>query len=453
MRRIVLAALAIIAALGLAACSDVDRQQSIVCVAVATAIGPDGRPVTIRSVEPLTGATNAVRVIFTAAGDPRTLFADCVFAGGSLSAGRTDILAVRGFSGRMPEWRLGLLKRWFLEQPGAVQAAVGEAGWAPPRYALLPVALPATAGYALQQVVNALNVAAFYVPLALAYALIYGLVGRLNMAFGDFAMIGGFGAVFGLVTAATAHVPSLVTVMLVALAASVSLTALFGYLTARTVVMPLLARPPRASIVATVGLGIAVSEAVRIAQGSREIWLQPMLGDQVLIAGGPFPVVVTVMRLAILALSALAVVWLFAILARSTFGRAWRAVADDALAARLFGIDPVAVTGVTFILASALASLSGSILALGYGGTSFSAGLMLGLKALIACLIGGGTPRGALIGALLLAAIETGWSAVFGLGERDIAVLAIITLLFLLRPDGLFGRRPTLEEGRPIRLS
>ncbi|HWJ75987.1 MAG TPA: branched-chain amino acid ABC transporter permease [Kaistia sp.] len=453
MRPIVLASLAALLALLLSGCSEADRQQSMVCVAIATAIGPDHRPVTIRSVERLGGIDNAVRVIFTATGDPRTLFADCAFAGGALSIGRTEIIAVRGYEGPMPGWRLALLDRWFLDQPGAVMTAVGETGWQPPSFALLSVAPPAAVGYALQQTVNALNLAAFYVPLALAYALIYGLIGRINMAFGEMAMIGSFGAVFGLVTAIEAHVPSLAGILAMALAVAVSLTALAGWLTTRTIVLPLIERPPRSFIVATVGLGLVISEGLRIAQGSREIWLQPMLESQIVLTGGPFPVVITAMRTLVVVTSALAVLGLMLCIRRSSFGRAWRAVADDRMMARLCGIDPGAVTAFTFILAASIAALAGTIVALSYGGTSYSGGFLLGLKALIACLIGGGTLGGAVIGGLLLAALETGWSAYFGSGERDIFVLVVMTILFLLRPDGLIGCRAALEEGRLIRLS
>lgn len=442
-----------LAALILSGCSGADRQQALICVAVATAIGPEGRPVTIRSVEQLGGIENAVRVIFTAAGDGRALFADCAFAGGALSVGRGELIAVRGFDGRMPSWRLALLKRWFLDQPGAVMGAVAETGWTSPSYALLPFSPPAGAGYAIQQAVNALNLAAFYVPLALAYALIYGLIGRINMAFGEFAMIGAFGAVFGLVTGVTAHFASLAAIVLLALLVAVSLTVLSGWLIGRLVVLPMIDRPGRNFIVATVGLGLVITEGLRIAQGSREIWLQPMLESQIVLVGGPFPVVVTAMRGLILVVSFGSVAALLLHMRRSPFGRAWRAVADDRLMARLSGIDPMAVTALTFMLAAALAALSGAIVALAYGGTSYSGGFLLGLKALIACLVGGGTLVGALAGGVLLAALETGWSAYFGSGERDIFVLIVITLLFLLRPDGLVGRRPALEEGRVIRLS
>lgn len=450
----ILLALLALAALLLSGCASTDRQQAMICVAVATAIGPENKAISIQSVEPLTGIDHAVRVMFRAAGDPRQFFADCAFAGGTLSGGRRDVVAVRGFDGRLSDIRLETLKRWFLDRPGAVDAAIAETDWTPPGVALLDVRPSASVGYALQQLTNLLNVAAFYMPLALAYALIYGLIGRINMAFGEIAMIGAFGAVFGIVTAIGAHAIRIDTILLFSVMVGISLASLCGWLVARTVVLPLANAPSRPFIVATVGLALVLSEGVRLAQGSREIWLPPILETPVTLTGGPFPVMVTQMRLLIFAISAVLLPCLLVFMRRSSFGRAWRAVADDALMARLSGIDPIAVTGVTFMLAAGLAGGAGTILALSYGGTSYSAGMLLGLKALLASLVGGaGSLGGALAGAFLLATIETGWAAYFGSGERDIVVLSVVTILFVLRPNGLIGRKRALEEGRIIRLS
>lgn len=452
--RSILTLLPLLIVLFLAGCSAVDRQQAGVCVAVATAIGPEGRPISIRSVAPLEGIPHALRVEFSAAGDPSPHFADCVFAGGVLDAGRGAVIAVRGDRGVLDEMEMMNLRRWFLDQPGAISAAIDETDFRAEQYALLPIAPPKWLGFALQQATNTLNVAAFYVPLALAFALIYGLIGRINLAFGEIAMIGAYGAVFGIETAVLSGLAGLVPAILLAFATAVSLAALTGWLVGRLVVTPLAEAPPRPFIVATVGLALVLSEGVRLAQGAREVWLQPMLETPIAVTGGEFPVVVTLMRVLIVA-GALVVLPLVLLLMRNSgFGRAWRAVADDRLMARLCGVDPLAVTAATFVLASSLAAASGAVLALSYGGTSYALGFMIGLKALFASLVGGaGSLLGAVLGGVLIAVMETGWTAYFGSSNRDIVVLAVITILFVLRPNGLLGRGRAVEEGRTTRLS
>lgn len=452
--RAILTLLLLLTVLVLAGCSAVDRQQAGVCVAVATAIGPENRTITVQSVAPLDGIPHALRVEFSAAGDPTPHFADCVFAGGVLDAGRGEVIAVRGDRGVLHDREMANLRRWFLDQPGAIAAAIDETNFRAERFSLLPVAPPKGLGFALQQATNTLNVAAFYVPLALAFALIYGLIGRINLAFGEIAMIGAYGAVFGIETAILSGLAGLVPAILLAFATAVALAALTGWLVGRVVVTPLAEAPPRPFIVATVGLALVLSEGVRLAQGAREVWLQPMLETPIEITGGEFPVVVTLMRVMIIAGALLVLPLVLLLMRQSGFGRAWRAVADDRLMARLCGVDPLAVTAATFVLASSLAAAGGAVLALSYGGTSYSLGFMIGLKALFASLVGGaGSLLGAVLGGLLIAVMETGWTAYFGSTNRDIVVLAVITILFVLRPNGLLGRGRAVEEGRTTRLS
>ncbi|MBB5754742.1 branched-chain amino acid ABC transporter permease [Prosthecomicrobium pneumaticum] len=440
---------ALLLLLGLAGCSAVDFQQARICVAVATAVAPEDTRVSIVSVTAGSGR-NVVAVTYSAGNGRAPTAVLCGFEGGPLDAGRKDLVAVRTADGDLSPPSLLFLRRFLIEAPGAVDRAIAETDWrAPP---LLPLETGPGSGYVLQQAFNALALAALYGPLALAYSLIYGLTGRINMAFGEIAMIGGFGAVFGIVTASGLGVSGLAAVALAVVVAA-SLATLWGHAIGQTVFLPLANAPTRPFIVATVGLSLALSEFFRLAQGAGEVWLQPILERPIALTGGVFAVQVTPLRLLIVAVAVIGLPVFLLLWRRSAFGRAWRAVADDPLMARLCGTDPLVVTGQTFMLASALAAVGGASMALNYGGTSSSMGLLIGLKALIACLVGGGTPLGAALGGVVLAALEIGWAALFDGAYRDMAVLAIITLLLVLKPAGLAGRAPALEEGRVVRLS
>jgi branched-chain amino acid transport system permease protein len=133
----------------------------------------------------------------------------------------------------------------------------------------------------------------------------------------------------------------------------------------------------------------------------------------------------------------MSVLWL---LARTRFGRAWRAFADDPPTAALFGIDGQRLLALTFLLAGLLAGLAGWIVAAYYGNVSFSMGAMLGLKALVAAVIGGiGSVPGAFLGGICVALVEAGWSAYFDIAARDIVVFSLLIVVFVLRPGGLLG--------------
>jgi branched-chain amino acid transport system permease protein len=435
----------------LSACSPVDRQQASVCVAVATAVAPANQPLSIQSVIPLEGVSHAVRVHYTVRSMLQPLYVDCAFASGSLGGGRADVIGVRGYSGALSERELVTLHRWFLSRNDAVSRAVAETDWSAPGRVLTTVRLPKDVGFALQQLLNILSLAALYAPLALAFSLVYGLIRRIHMAFGQIAVIGGYGAVIGLAVAASLPALGLTASILLVLGMAAALAALWGWLVGRTVVMPLASGPDRAFLIATIGLGIALSEMLRLTQGARELWIQPILDTPVILTEGAFPVVTTELRLLIILVAGLAIPAILTLMRHGSFGRAWRAVSQDRVMARLNGINTSLVTGQTLLLASALAGAGGAALALSYGTISYSMGMIVGLKALLATLVGGaGSLRGAALGGLLVATLEVLWAAYVDTDSRDIAVLGLLTLLFLLRPNGIFGLGGAIEKERSV---
>jgi len=146
------------------------------------------------------------------------------------------------------------------------------------------------------------------------------------------------------------------------------------------------------------------------------------------------------MQVLILTIAAILLTSLTLVLTRSQAGRLWRACSQNLHLAQLCGIDTNRVLTWTAAAAGAFAAVSGWIIAIGYGGVSFYMGLVLGLKALFATIIGGfGTIGGAIVGGFLLAGIETIWSAYFPIVYRDVAVFLIVILIFVIKPDGLLS--------------
>jgi branched-subunit amino acid ABC-type transport system permease component len=125
---------------------------------------------------------------------------------------------------------------------------------------------------------------------------------------------------------------------------------------------------------------------------------------------------------------------------RTRFGRNWRAVADDPKAAALFGVSSRIVYNQTLALSCGLAGLAGTIITLYYGGIGFAGGTGLGIKALVGAIAGGiGSVPGAMLGGLLIGAIEALWSATLPIGNRDIVIYGLLAVLLALKPGGLFG--------------
>jgi branched-chain amino acid transport system permease protein len=305
--------------------------------------------------------------------------------------------------------------------------------------------LPRSLAYGLQMALDGLPLSAIYALLAAAYSLVYGLIGRINFAFGELAAAGGYAAAMAaLALAGLPPAPLLAAAF--ALAAAVACG--WGFGSARAVFIPLRRAMGQQALVATVGLALFLQELLRIAQGDRASWMSPQLNQPFALArSGDFIAVATPMTF-VATMTALAVgLGLVLIFRWTRTGREWRAYADDPLAAELLGVSPVALTARAFALSGALAGLAGAIMTSAYGAVGYGLSATLTLKALAAAIIGGiGSLPGAFLGGLIVGAAEAGWSALFPIDDRDLAVYALLILFIALRPSGLLGTRDNLTH-------
>ena len=162
--------------------------------------------------------------------------------------------------------------------------------------------LPAGAAYALQQLVNALALAAVYALLATAYSLIYGLVGRINLAFGEIAVLGAYGAIGGVAAAIALGVGDAITGLALAFVLAAAISAGWSVLVGRLVIEPLHARHRLGQpiLIATAAVALSVQEFLRISQGARERWTPPAFNQPIALARAQdFIVTVTPMQIVV----------------------------------------------------------------------------------------------------------------------------------------------------------
>jgi branched-chain amino acid transport system permease protein len=425
----------------LAGCAaDLDPEQARICALLPGAVEPEGAAIEILRQAPGAGDLQ-VRVAYRAAradGSRRSGEIGCGFAGEGLAGGRLDLVAVESDGRRLGDIQLHILKRWYLGAEGVAAEAARDLPQAPP---LVAVPLPHEIAYALQLLVNAAPLAGLDALLALAYALVYGLVGRILFGLGEVAVVGGFGTVLGLGLAVTLGLTAPAAALPIGLAAAVLVSTLGGVALAGMLGRLLALRRGLGLVVASIGLAVAIPEALRLAQGSGDLWTQTFFRAPVTLVAAPgFPVTATAMQAVVVLLSLAALTAMGIGLRRSGAGRAWRAVAEDAGTAELLGVDRGRVMLKTFAVSGALAGLAGFLLVVHYGGIGFSAGLLLGLKALLAAVVGGvGSLAGAALAGALVGVLETLWSGYFPLAYKDVAVLGALTFLLVLRPGGLLG--------------
>lgn len=421
-----------------AADADQIRLCRVALVGLVALATPDAEVVVTRqALLPTPAGDVSVRVAAlgrTMAGRDQSHLLECRFrrdggaAPDALLGARFDHVPLSGIA-------LWALRRFWL--------ATAEGGMADP----LPVdlwgaapAVPPAVAHGLQSAVSALPGLATYGLMATAYALVYGLVGRINLAFGALGAVGGAASLAGLGLVGGTTVTGMVAT---ALAAALWAGAMHGAVLARTVFMPLGRATGQQGLIATIGLALVLEEYVRIAQGPTPAWVTPLRTVPIGLArADAFTVTVTPLALVVTAAFATASAALLVLMRRSQFGRNWRAMADDPAAAALLGVDPARLFTLTFVLAAALAGAAGAVTVLIYGSFGRGFGTVLGLKALLAAVLGGiGSVPGALLGALAIAATETLWSVWCPIEYRDLALYVLLSAVMVARPGGILGFR------------
>jgi branched-chain amino acid transport system permease protein len=419
-----------------------ETDQARLCRMALPALMPDDARIAILTQAPDPDG-RGLNVVFTAEalGEARqTHLAACRFREPGRPRESRDLTSLTLDGQPLSETRLFVLIRYWLATPegrAADPAPLGD-------LSNLPV-VPHAIAYGLQMALDGLPLASIYALLAAAYSLIYGLIGRINFAFGEIAAAGGYAAAIAAI-AMLGWPPGPLLIAAFVLAAVVA--SAWGFASAHVLFIPLRRARGQQVLVASVGLALFLRELLRLAQGDRSSWMSPQLNQPFALArASDFVAVVTPMAFVVSAITLATGLGLVVIFRFSRLGRELRAYADDPLAAEMMGISPAAVTARAFALSGALAGLAGATMTAAFGAVGYGLSATLTLKALTAAIIGGiGSLPGAFLGGLIVGAAETGWSALFPIDDRDIAVYALLTLFIALRPSGLLGQRETVTH-------
>jgi branched-chain amino acid transport system permease protein len=282
-----------------------------------------------------------------------------------------------------------------------------------------------------QQLINGLTTGSVYALIALGYTMIYGILGLINFAQGEIYMCGAFVTVLLL---ATGHVN-----FFLAFAMGMAAAGLLGVVLERVAFRPLRGFHPLVPLISAIGASIFLQSLALLLFGplDRPFPLQVTFST-LNIAGLP----VSTLQIAILA-SALGFMGLLVLFVRyTTYGKAIMACALDRDTARLMGINVDRMVSLTFLLGSALSGAAGIMMAIYYNATYPRMGLLPGLKAFSAAVLGGvGNIPGAILGGLILGVAESLGAAYISSGFKDAIAFAILILVLLLRPQGILRGR------------
>lgn len=283
----------------------------------------------------------------------------------------------------------------------------------------------------LQQILNGLTTGSVYALIALGYTMIYGILGLINFAQGEIYMAGAFIVVL-LLGAYKIN-------FFLAVALGMGGAALLGLLLERVAFRPLRGAHPLVPLISAIGASIFLQSLALLLFGpaDRPFPLQFEFAT-IDVAGIPL----SSLQGAILGAALLFMVALMAFVKYTKFGKAIVATALDQETARLMGINVDRMIALTFLIGSALSGAAGIMMAIYYNATYPRMGLLPGLKAFSAAVLGGvGNIPGAIVGGLLLGVAENLGAAYISSGYKDAVAFAILILVLLVRPRGLWGGR------------
>lgn len=296
----------------------------------------------------------------------------------------------------------------------------------------------------LQQIINGLSLGAMYALLALGFTLVYGILELINFSHFNVFMVGSFIALgvlrmFGLTgqDVVLTGLP-LAGVLLVAFAATTIGSGLIGVTIERLCLRPLRNVKGPAAMITTIGVSYILFNIILLTEGAEAInYPNPLPSIRYHLDGAVLDF--RVVLIWIVSLVLMISLWVF--VQKSRIGKAMRATAQDAEAARMMGVEVDKVILMAFFLGSALAGAGGLIFGLYYNFTSFLIGFTAGLRAFTAAVLGGiGNVPGAMVGGVLIGLIEALSSQFIATEWADVIIFSILVLVLVFKPAGLFGR-------------
>jgi branched-chain amino acid transport system permease protein len=291
-----------------------------------------------------------------------------------------------------------------------------------------------------QQLANGIAWGSIYALIALGYTMVYGILRLINFAHGDIYMVGAFAAYFlaralgvGTVTQASPIMAALVLI------GSMVISAGLGILIELLAYRPVRRSSRITALITAIGVSLFLENAGILVFGADPKFFPQVIAPRTITLPGG--VLVTNHQIMVVVVSVLLMVGLTLFIHRTRTGKAMRAVAFHRDAASLMGIPVDRIITITFALGSALAAAAGVLVGLPNPKIEPLMGIMPGIKAFVAAVLGGiGSIPGAMIGGLLMGISEYMVVGYLSSTYRDAIAFVILIIVLLIKPAGLLGR-------------
>ena len=277
----------------------------------------------------------------------------------------------------------------------------------------------------LLQLANGLSFGVIFALIASGITLMWGIMDFINMAHGEFYMLGAYGVWLAMVVG--------VGSFWMALPLAVAGVVAFGFVLRKTALRPIFGRPPLHTLLATYGIALILQQGARTIFGpfSKEIALP--LGGRLALGGFRYPTYRAVVI--VLGLALILAAWLF--MQRTTYGIWIRAVAQDREMTAALGVPVPRVDTVVFVLGTGMAGIGGALAAPLFGIAPTMGGEII-LLAFIVVMVGGlGNYVGSVVAGVLIGDVISIGAIWMQPTQAYLVALGVLLLLLLVRPAGL----------------
>lgn len=284
----------------------------------------------------------------------------------------------------------------------------------------------------LQQMVNGLSLGAIYALIALGYTMVYGIVKLINFAHGDIMMVGAYVGFFS--------VSVLGTNILIAMIFAMVACALLGVVIEKIAYKPLRNSTRIAALITAIGVSLFLEyTTIFFLTPNQKVYPEeafPVTSYQIMDG-----LTISNKDIFVFFSAVILMVILQYVIKRTRTGKAMRAVSLDKEAAMLMGINVDRTISTTFAIGSALAAAAGVMIGVYYNSINPLMGIIPGLKAFVAAVLGGiGIIPGAMVGGFVMGILETMVSGYSSSLYRDAVAFGVLIIILLIKPTGLFGK-------------
>lgn len=283
----------------------------------------------------------------------------------------------------------------------------------------------------LQQLINGLSLGAIYALIALGYTMVYGIIMLINFAHGDIMMVGAYVGFFSIAVLGSNIFAALIFAMLSC--------AVLGVLIEKIAYKPLRNSSRIAALITAIGVSLFLEYfTLFLLTPQQRVFPEAAFPLHKYQIGG---LLISNKDIFIFVLAVILMIALQYIIKRTRTGKAMRAVSLDREAAILMGISVDRTISITFAIGSSLAAAAGVMIGIYYNTINPLMGIIPGLKAFVAAVLGGiGIIPGAMVGGFLMGILETMVSGYGSTLYRDAVAFGVLILILLVKPTGLFGK-------------